>query len=355
MTNRRSAAVSKLLSGRRLLPVLVPVLALLAGCVKPGEPGVAVKTLQADIIFGVAPAVDATPPSVEPVIVEIEDTPLPETPEPSRRPPASSPPKLDCPDAVETAFPEVPAGTDVTQGPAIGKYRWKIGGTTTIGGTRIPLGGFVSRRIANVSSVSTSPNRVSDPPNETQTRTFTFDLIDDARDGGTVVSTYEVRSNPSQQTITTTSGTVQVGEPQRGVSLARVTIRDREGKAVGTFEPTPAVTILPLQVAAGVQFSSVGVDTTTGATLVHQATVGTRVPVDACGEMVDGWRVTAQQAFTNAAGQTATVSYTYTVATQLGGMLIYEKSGPAADAPNATAADVTELSLGQLRPSPDTP
>lgn len=339
----------------KCLSLVLAASALLVGCVKPAEPGVAVKTLQADIVFGVAPPGDATPPSVAPTIVEIEEGPLPETTARPRRPVAPRAPALSCPDALETAFPEQPAGTDVTTGPEVGKYRWKIGGATNVDGNRLPLGGFVTRRIRNVSSVTSSPNRLSDPPNETVTRTFTYDLVDDGPGGGTVVSTYEVRSNPSQQTITSPAGTLQVGEPQRGVSLAKVTMYDASGKATGAFTPTPAVTILPLQVAAGSPFTSVGVDTTTGSTLVHQATVGQRVPVDACGEMIDGWQVSAQQVFTNAAGQTVAVSYTYTVATQLGGMLIYEKSGPPANAPNAGSANVVELTIGQLRPTAESP
>ena len=341
-------------SGKRLF-LIVPALLVLVACVKPAEPGVAVKTLQADIVFGVAPPGDATPPSVAPTIIEIEEGSLPEPTTPARRPVSPRPPALSCPDALETAFPEQVAGADVTVGPEVGRYRWKIGGATNIDGNRLPLGGFVTRRIRNVSSVTTSPNRLSDPPNESLTRTFTFELVDDAPNGGTAVSTYEVRSNPSQQTITSPAGTLQVGEPQRGVSLAKVTLYDAKGAATGAFTPTPAVTILPLQVAAGSPFTSVGVDTTTGSTLVHQATVGQRVPVDACGEMIDGWQVSAQQVFTNAAGQTAAVSYTYTIATQLGGMLIYEKTGPPANAPNAGAANVVELNIGQLHPTAETP
>jgi hypothetical protein len=120
---------------------------------------------------------------------------------------------------------------------------------------------------------------------------------------------------------------------------------------VGAFTPTPAVTLLPLDVFAGSDFTSVGVDPATGSTLVHQATVQKRVPVDACGEMVDGWQVTSQQVFTNGAGQNTAASYTYTIATQLGGMPIYEMSGPPANAPTAAGADTLELTLGQLHPS----
>ena len=343
--------MSKLLSARRLLPLAC--LVLLVGCVEPNDPGVAVKALQADIVFGVQPPADAAPPSVEPSVIVIEEGPPPTVPAAPRRPPAARTNLAPCRDALETAFPEVAATNDVTTLPATGKYRWKLGGSRTVNGVRIPLAGFVNRTLQNVSSITTSPNRLSDPPNETVTRTFTYEMAAEAPDGGKQVVTMEVRSNPQQQSATVpgVDRTLQVGEPQRGVSLAKVTNYDAAGKVIGAFTPTPAVTILPLDVFAGSDFTSVGVDPATGSTLVHQATVQKRIPVDACGDMVDGWQVTSQQVFTSAAGQTSAVSYTYTVATQLGGMLIFEKSGPPANAPTAAAADTVELTLGQLKPS----
>lgn len=339
-------------SPNRVLPVMavVPVL-LLAACVKPGEPGVAVKALQADIVFGVSPPAEAPPPSVDPFIIEVEEGAPTEPPAPAPRRALTPRPAISpCIDARETAFPEVPAGTDVTEGPKVGQYRWKLGGASQVNGVRVPLGGFVNRRIENVSAITTASNRLSDPPNESQTKIFTFDHTLEA-DQIRVVVTYEVRSNPNQQVITSPAGTLQVGEPQRGISLAKVTTYDAAGKAVATFAPVPAVTLLPLQVFSGSQFQSVGVDPATGSTLVHQGTVGKRVPVDACGDMVDGWQVTSQQVFTSAAGASTAVSYTYTVAPQLGGMLIYEKTGPPANAPNAATANTLELILGQLNPS----
>ena len=343
--------MSKSPSADRVLVAIVAIV-LLGACVKPGEPGVAVKALQADIVFGVQPPAEAAPPSVEPTIIEIEDD-LPVDPPPRAAPrPAPRVNQSPCMDALETAFPEQAAGTDVTNQPKAGQYRWKIGGNTTVGGVQIPRGGFINRIIENVSSVTTSSNSVSDPPNQSVTRTFTYDMADQAPDGGRSVSTYEVKSNPGVLTQTTPVGkAIQVGEPARGVSLSKVTRYDAAGKAVGAFAPVPAVTILPLQVFAGSDFTSIGVDPATGAVLVHQATVTKRVPVDACGDMVDGWQVTAQQVFTSANGESRVSSYTYTVATQLGGMVIYEKIGPPAETQSAVNADTLELTLGQLEPT----
>lgn len=344
--------MSKRPSVSRLLAVLGAAVVLTA-CVKPAEPGVAVKTLQADIVFGVQPPAAAAPPSVEPTIIEIEeDAPLPAGPTPAPRRPAPRQNLAPCMDAQETAFPEVAAGTDVTNQPAAGQYRWKVGGNTTVGGIQVPRGGFTNRRIENVSSVTTSTNTLSDPPNESVTRTFTYDLVDDAPGNGKAVQTFEVKSNPNVATVTSPVGkAIQVGEPARGVSLAKVTLLDGTGKAVGAFTPTPAITLLPLQVFSGSDFTSVGVDPATGATLVHQAQVTKRVPIDACGEMVDGWQVTAQQVYTDPSGQSRASSYTYTIATQLGGMVIYEKIGPPANAPTAVSSDTLELTLGQLEPT----
>jgi hypothetical protein len=332
---------------------VLPVV-LLAGCVKPNDPGIAVKALQADIVFGVQPPPEAAPPSVQPTVIEIEEGAPPELPAPAAKRPTTGRPALPpCVDALETAFPETAATNDVTNLPEAGRYRWKVGGAVTVNGVRIPLGGFANRTIQNISSVTTSPNNVSDPPNVSETKTFTFEVAADLQDGGKQVVTYEVRNNPQQQTATVPGPqqSLQVGEPQHGVSVAKIQTFDAAGKPTGGFSPIPAVTVLPLPVVAGSQFTSVGVDPATGATLIHQGTVGKRVPVDACGDMVDGWQVTSQEVFTGGAGQSSASTYTYTIATQLGGMPIYEKVGPPANAATAAGSDTIELTLGQLHAS----
>jgi hypothetical protein len=113
-----------------------------------------------------------------------------------------------------------------------------------------------------------------------------------------------------------------------------------------------------------------------GATLTHTATVQKRQMIDACGDEVDGWRVEAQESFTDPqTRRTEMSSYTYVVATQLGGTLIYEHTSPpapnfvppntpigaapvpaqvpnpAASVGSAPSLDV-QFSLAQLNPSP---
>ncbi|HLF41313.1 MAG TPA: hypothetical protein VI854_07560, partial [Acidimicrobiia bacterium] len=112
------------------------------------------------------------------------------------------------------------------------------------------------------------------------------------------------------------------------------------------LEFSPAVLYLPLQIEPGEQFSSVGIDPRTGQVLQHQAKVLNRERVDACGEIVDGWAVEATQTFS---GQgTATRTYKYIVAPQLGGIIVSEEFH--ATTPQGTTDLV--ISLGQLKPSP---
>jgi hypothetical protein len=368
-------------------------LALLAtGCVRPDPPGVGVQKLAADIVFGVKPpAPDTPPPNLAPGAAGPGDAvtyvPSPASPEPSfglpafreprslsaklPRPTPLSAPRSPCPPAALTAFPAQEAGLNALGNPVEGQYRWKREGTQTLAtlpGIKLPVSGFEQRLIRNVKKIS-----------ETE---FTFETVQPELSGGvTTISTFKVKTDGVSKTVNapvsppdvthpTTPVPIGVtpptpmptlpkppipesaraGDPDGGVVLTKLQRVDAHGNSSElTF--SPGVMYLPLPIAPGEQFNSVGIDPRSGSVLQHQARVIRRQRVDACGEIVDGWLIEATQTFSGAAATATSTSpsrtYNYIVAPQLGGIIISEAVHVAS--PDGTS-DIT-FSLGQLRPS----
>jgi hypothetical protein len=252
--------------------------------------------------------------------------------------PPLPPPPARCPNAALNAFPEREAGFNVTGLPRVGSYRWKRSGKETRVSLPIPLPvlGFETRLIRN-------PVRVS-------ANDFTYETVQtDTTFGAStvVVTTWQVKTDPVRQDVDIFGAArTRVGEPERGLSLKQVRRFDRDGKLIGTFAPIPAILILPLPVVHGDTWTSVGTDPTTGESLQHQGTVAGRERVDACGDVVDGWKVDSTESFTGE--QTSTREYDYIVATQLGAIVISEKINSTT--PQGTLDAV--FSLGQLDPDP---
>jgi hypothetical protein len=330
----------------------VAVTALTAGCVEQDPPGVGIQKLSADIVFGVKPADAPAPPAnLAPGWVQGEGVPVTYAPSgPAIAPGLKTgrprlpitpltPPRSSCPPAALNAFPAKEAAQTLDGTPAVGQYRWKRNGTQTLAtlpGFVLPVGGFEQRLVRNVEP--------------TQEGEFTYQMVQpELGPNRTVISTFKVKPAAVTRGVDLPTGlSLRAGDPERGLSLARVETVDREGN-VTALNFTPAVLYLPLPVEPGESWTSVGIDPRTGAVLQHQGKVLRRQRVDACGDVVDGWLVEATQTFTGTAGNTsASQTYRYVVATQLGGMLISEERHVASPQGNT---DVT-FSLGQLRPSP---
>jgi hypothetical protein len=135
------------------------------------------------------------------------------------------------------------------------------------------------------------------------------------------------------------------------VAITKAVNRNAEGKPVGAaFSPSTPVLILPLPVAVPTEFESVGVDPTTGSSLSIRGTVVGKERVDACGDIVDGWKVTSSQTFTQAGGSRVS-DVEYFVATQLGGVVIFQKAVASGAVRAATDPTVIDH-LAQLDPTP---
>ena len=322
--------------------VALAVLALLGtACVKQNKPGLAIKNLQSDIVFGINPpaATPNGPTQIDQGLTQAE-IPLPVVSPPVPRPK----PAPVCRVAGNADTAEAIATTGVANLPAQGVYRWRFGATQDVAGLKIPIQNvFLDRTVFDVSKPVTSTfpvggDAITDP---IVTKTFTYKVKTDLSVGGRggyEVDTYQVKDHPITQGVGPSTANigkqVVVGDPERGVALKKTELFSPNGTLQGSFEPTPGLLLLPLSVIEGEEFESVGIDAANGSVTIVDGVVGRRGSVDACGDVVDGWQVNTRQYFagtnlndpTNAAKLLLT-EYDYVVATQLGGILISEKVG----------------------------
>jgi hypothetical protein len=330
--------MSPILRRSRFLVVL-SLLPLAGACVHPNDPGVAIKALQSDIVFGIkASAPDAIPPLAAPPAFEVNQ-PVDEGPEfiapdptpttvPRVRTPAPVIPD-PCPPALASAFPKEGVTFGVPRVPAAGSYKWKRIVSTplpaALGSGASVSTSYTRHEITNVSNPVQTPNPLT--PNE-PTTTFTFD--DSVfTPTGSLTTTYQVKNNAPRQVLqgnqnfgggvaAGTGKSVEGGAADRGVAILKTVLKDTSGKTVSTFAPNPPVLILPLDVVTPSSFDSLGVDPTTGASMAINGDIIGKDRIDACGEIVDGWKIASSQTFTSATGERSVTDTTYFVSTPLG-------------------------------------
>lgn len=340
-----------------------------AGCARARPPGVAVRRIESNIVFGVK----VKQPDVVPAALgadagisgdgvtagENSDTgslALPSSP-PLRQqlPPLGPPPKAACPQAAENAFPAAVAGLTVDHPPAAGVYRWKVVTPVSTGKVTSTVTQFVQHQIRSVSSVTSAPNPASPG---TDTKTFTYDEAVLLPNGATTVSTYQVKVNAPQVNIDGVANTFgqneRAGAADRGVALVKSVQYGPDGKQTGVpFKPTTPLLLFPLDVITPESFSSVAVDPTSGASYANNAQVLERARVDACGDIIDGWKVVSTQTFTPTDGSPRIAeNVTYYVAPQLGGLITYLAIGPADPKSQDVTSPLATSSIGQLHPAP---
>jgi hypothetical protein len=323
--------------------LMLVVLASATSCVQQARPGVQVKSLQADLVFGVTPLVrpaapanfqtnnDLPPPGGEPP---------PAVPEPPSIVLPTLPGRPACPAAGVNDFPKEPAATNVPpdRRPLTGLYRWARKGSrqgTDTGGFTIPIGGFESRLVQNVTPISATK--------------FSFETVQsDVVSRDVVTTTWQVTTDGK-----TTAGTVappagapappSAGDPERGVVIKKIVRTDAKGGS-SVFAPATGLLILPLPARVGEQFTSTAVDPTTFQTMQFQGTVQAPARLNACGAIVEAWPVTGTETVTGTTTDTRT--YTADVAPQLGGILVGEKVDQ-----NGTSGTLkADFTIGQLTP-----
>jgi hypothetical protein len=280
-----------LLKNRRVV-IALGALVVIAGCgTSAALAGVAVTTVQTDILFG-------TPPTPSPSPAEFI----------AFQPPAPQPPPdyyggafnfggisapATCNTASPNSFPAESAGPSVSTLPATGQYRWVMGGTYSfaVGGStvKVPLPQYENHYLRNA---KTFTDALPAPPGSASSFDFKYQTIE-PRNGpqaaGFWLFYWQVKASSPVP-----------NDPEGGLVLKRIDMLDSNGKGIGTYfdaDPSGAdgagggLMILPLPVQPGTTINSAAADSQ-GNPLTFQGTVGQRKRIDACGDRIEGWEVT---------------------------------------------------------------
>lgn len=352
------ASANPLVSDRvRLLATLAVVALVAAACVQPKGPGVGVRNLEADIVFGVEEKEDKPltgsetaegPDDLFGGEVAFDDLPDQSDLEGDDFDKSKFLPKLkpsqSCPPAAANEFADQAATLNVEEPPAAGRYRWQKGGQaefTGLPGQKFPLTGFESRVIRNVEKLDPTPGNTG--------LEISYDVVQPLGTGGAVrVSTYllktgtrQVESNPGFSDVS-----VRTGEPERGLSLQNVNNIDKNGNTVSSFNPSTGLLLVPLEVRQGEAFQSSAIDPRTGVSIQYQAQVRSRVEVDACGDILSGWLIEGTRTISGDAS--GPQPYNFVFAPQFGGIILFERYNER----NAQGFFEYEFTIGQRAPDP---
>lgn len=359
---------------RRAMALCAALGVVSTACVGQDDPGVGITEVRADLVFGVKEedAINPTLPgsfAAETPLTSggqavADDSPSQEfgaAPPKASLPSRPSAARAPCPPAALNEFPDEPALTNLPMGmvPKAGEYRWKRSGTQQYAELPIPIGveGFERRVIRNVTIENQGEATESGTNPQGYDATFTYEVVQPSLDGTLdVVTTYQVRT-AARSVEADPYGTgiggdgsnkVVTGEPDRGVSIVRIERVDRKGNPTGeAFEPSSPLLLFPLGVRPGETFTSAGIDPKTGQTGQVQAQVLRQERVDACGEVIEGWRTETTITF-GGGDTTRTQTYNFVASTNLGGIVIAEEVKET----NAQGTFDMKFSIGQTTPTP---
>ena len=349
-------------SRRRTAAALALLGTFTAGaCVQAGDPDVGIDPIVADIVFG-APTADVTPrailPESAPPSAPIQDfdpvglfpaeREVVDRPKPQRNPSAPSRSTVveECRVATNSDFaPEVSPPRPEDSRPTEGVYRWKRGGTRTfvvpgfeaMGPQTQEIKGFEERLVQNVEAYGQSDTD------------FEYETVRKDLEGNVVTTRWRVRQAAENRNVNNNFPAVRVnvGEPDRGLSLVSITVESPTGDNLDSFNPRLPLLYLPLETTISDSWTSVAVDPRSLETLTLEAAVAKHAEVDACGEIVDGWLVNATLTETTAEGQIES-KFDYIVANQFGSMVVSTHQETPAEAPVA----VIDFSLARVTPAP---
>ncbi len=340
----------------RLLAVLAAVALTAAACVQSKGPGVGIRNLEADIVFGVEeeeeeqPLAGETAESPDDLFtgeVAFDDLPdqsaLEDDFDKSQFLPKLKPTPT-CPPAAANEFAEQAATLNVEAPPAAGRYRWKKGGQTEFNnfpGRKFPITGFQSRVVRNVEELTPSPGNNG--------LEISYEVVQPLGNAGAVrISTYllktateQAESNPGFSDVS-----VRTGEPERGFSLQKVENYDQHGNVVSSFDPGTGLLLLPLEVRQGESFQSSAIDPRSRVSVQYQAQVQSRVEVDACGEILSGWLVEGTR--TISGDTSGPQPFNFVFAPQFGGIVLKEEYNER----NDQGFFEYEFTIGQREPDP---
>lgn len=326
--------------------VAVVALALTAsGCAHVGRAGVGVQNLTANVVFGVKKPQPAAAPSNFPSFLPPDLVSTSTTRKPFPNLGAKAAP--DCRVATVSDFPRAASEAQITkERPAAGQYRWKRDGTYTPNGSKIvsKISGFEQRELTMIGDVS------PDPKNGYVDFSYQTSQPDLVAPNVTVVTTWHVRHLTTDDPggLTSIKGNRVA---QGGIYITKIERHQKTGagELVTEFNPTGnGVLYMPLPVDLGLVFNSVGVDPKTLDTFQNKGSVVKKEQIDACGSVIDTYRLETDQSFTSGS-TTSSQTYAYNIATSMGGVLVME-------AINGTVGDGSKLKttnhIAQVDPSP---
>lgn len=338
---------------RLAIPLAFAVLAAACGGGGGNEPGVAVRKVSADISFGLKAGQDkaggdVTPPvDVDPAVDSDEEITLPplEISYGKKRTGPSLRFFDTCRNATINDSAAKPATNESTTLPSEGLYRWKRGGEeelTSLPGQKLPISGYEIRAINNVAVQSENTN----PATGAKNIVYTYDYsLPNRFSGGYSVITMQVKTAAEvQQEVNVQTGQrARVGDAGRGLSIIRRVDYDRQGNSEEYDYSRSPLLLLPLPVSPGETFRSTAVNQRGLERATYSATVGNRVQIDACGDIVEGWEVKG----TLSEPDGSSSQYNIVVATQYGVVLIQE----GYEWQNEYGTFKPLFTLGQLNPT----
>lgn len=296
----------------RLVALVAALVALTASCGREASRPIGIKEYPGDIVFG-----DQALPPPPPVPPSAEPTPtfpgfiVPPAPretfdlEPVTTTPSSAPSTtttavpVACPDLDPFAVPAVEEQGVVTQPPAPQTLTYRLAGGVTVDGKTTPL--------------PASEQRTVGVPGAAEVALFRFN-VGVKQGAAETVTTYQVDQRSGNNDAD-------------GISI--VQIRTSDQVATDAFTPSAPIKVMPLPPVKGKNFTGAGADPLHGTAITIYGELVDKVRVNACGVAVEGWQVkvgsdptTGQPSSIQAPGRNLTMSGTYVVSTQFGGLIV---------------------------------
>lgn len=294
---------------RRTLPGLALAVAALltAGCAKPDGLEVGLKDYSTDVVYGGPTTTPAVPSTLPPPLPAADFTPafpsfiVPPPPPPSA--PVNTAPQ---PVFIDDPCPPAPAGartadppTTFAGSPGKGVYAYGQNGEFKVGGAvRRRLDPLAERTVTNIANRSDG--------------TFSYDVVI-SQFGATTTTSYDVVRRFNDPSLD-------------GLYITR-TVQKRADGGTEEFTPvSPGLRILPTPVRKDTTWSSAAVDPARATSMSLEGRVVDIRQVDACGVLVKGWAssvtIAVRRTTTPENAADYTITATYVVAPQLGGLFV---------------------------------
>jgi hypothetical protein len=302
-------------SGRCWKRILVwPILVVILGaCGRPDGLEVGLNEVHTNVVFGAA-SKDAPPPALESTsTVLVSRTPAPSfiapppvvsvAPAPAPQPP--KPPVVACPSADLYQVPS-PAGTEIVGQPVSGVYPFSQAGSFQRKGQQpVSLPSETERTIRDLATTSDGGYRYQQVVEQFGAKTTTaYQFVKAAKAPQAISKNGDTRTD--------------------GIYLASVMTQEPDG-TIERFEPaSPGLKIFPTPAELGLLWNSVAVDAVHSAAMKLTGSIRERFRIDACGDLVEGWRSEVVIEVTTPDSKYV-VSADYIVIPDLGGLIGADK------------------------------